>query len=55
MTSVPLSVVGAKMGNLSFYLHVVCEHTDPVYIEIVTAYIPDESEWEWPPVRRRRR
>ena len=35
------------------YLHVVCEHADPVYVEFVTAYIPDEQEWENPPVRRR--
>jgi hypothetical protein len=45
----------ARISNLSLYLHVVCEYADPVYIEIVTAYIPDESEWEWPPLRRRRR
>ena len=35
------------------YLHVVCEYADPVYIEFVTAYIPDEEEWESPPFRRR--
>jgi hypothetical protein len=39
----------------SLYLHVVCEYADPVYTEIVTAYIPDESEWERPPFRRHRR
>jgi hypothetical protein len=37
------------------YLHVVCEYADPVYVEFVTAYIPDEAEWESPPFRRRRR
>ncbi len=42
-------------GNLSLYLHVVCEYADPVYIEIVTAYIPNEFQWEHPPFRRRKR
>ncbi len=37
------------------YLHAVCEHADPVYIEIVTAYIPKETQWESPPFRRRGR
>ncbi len=41
--------------SVAVYLHVVCEVVDPVYVEIVTAYIPDESEWESPPLRRRRR
>jgi hypothetical protein len=40
--------------NLLFYLHVVCEYADPVYVEIVTAYIPDESIWASPPFRRRK-
>lgn len=40
-------------GNVDVYLHVVCEYADPVYIEFVTAYIPDEQEWESPPFRRR--
>jgi Domain of unknown function (DUF4258) len=35
------------------YLHVVCEHTDAVFVEFVTAYMPDEGEWESPPLRRR--
>jgi hypothetical protein len=39
---------------LKLYLHTVCEHADPVYIEIITAYIPDETLWENPPVRRRK-
>lgn len=41
--------------KLNLYLHVVCEYTDPVYTEIVTAYIPNESQWESPPFRRRKR
>jgi hypothetical protein len=45
----------SAIGNVSLYLHVVCEHADPVYLEIVTAYIPDESQWQWPPFRRRKR
>ncbi|MDQ1352761.1 MAG: hypothetical protein QG657_3067 [Acidobacteriota bacterium] len=36
------------------YLHIVCECSDPVYIEIVTAYIPNGSQWENPPFRRRK-
>jgi hypothetical protein len=36
------------------YLHVVCEYADAVYVEIVTAYIPDEVVWESPPFRRRK-
>lgn len=36
------------------YLHVVCEYADPIYIEFVTAYIPDENQWQFPPFRRRR-
>jgi len=41
--------------QVKIYLHVVCEHTDPVYIEFVTAYIPDESLWEKPGFKRRKR
>lgn len=41
--------------NMGIYLHVVCEYADPVYVEFVTAYIPDELEWEKPPLRRRKR
>jgi hypothetical protein len=43
----------AKTTNI--YLHVVCEYADAIYVEFVTAYIPDEQEWERPPVRRRTR
>lgn len=28
----------------------MCEYANPVYIEFVRAYIPDEQEWESPPV-----
>lgn len=35
------------------YLHVVCEYTDPIYVEFITAYVPDET-WEKPPFRRRK-
>jgi hypothetical protein len=41
--------------KVDIYLHVVCEYADPVCVEFVTAYIPDEQEWESPPFRRRER
>jgi len=41
--------------DLTLYLHVVCDYADPVYTEFVTAYIPDELQWESPPFNRRRR
>lgn len=41
--------------NVDIYLHVVCEYADIVYVEFVTAYIPDQQEWESPPFRRRDR
>ncbi|MBX3058182.1 MAG: DUF4258 domain-containing protein [Anaerolineae bacterium] len=41
--------------RIAIYLHIVCEYADPVFIEIVTAYIPDERLWESPPSRRRKR
>ena len=47
------SITVAKGSSL--YLHVICEYADPLYAEIVTAYIPDESQWEHPPFRRRKR
>lgn len=40
--------------NVDISLHVVCEYADAVYVEFVTAYIPDEREWESPPLRRRK-
>jgi len=42
------------LGNVDVYLHVLCEHADPVWLDIVTAYIPDETIWETPPLRRRK-
>ena len=44
-----------SLDNTTIYLHVVCEYVDPVYIEFVTAYIPDEVQWEPPAFKRRRR
>ncbi len=41
--------------NVTIYLHAVCEYLNPKYIEIITAYIPDESLWESPPFKRRKR
>lgn len=41
--------------NVMIYLHAVCEYANPAYVEIVTAYIPDESLWESPPFKRRKR
>ncbi len=43
-----------RLDNTTIYLHVVCEYVDPVYIEFVTAYIPDEVQWEPPTFKRRR-
>jgi hypothetical protein len=43
------------VAGVQLYLHVVCEYADPAYVEFVTAYIPDETQWETPPFRRRRR
>ncbi|PYS04133.1 MAG: hypothetical protein DMG15_13685 [Acidobacteria bacterium] len=43
----------ALTKKVALYLHVVCEYADPVYVEFVTAYIPDDLEWEKPPFRRR--
>jgi len=41
--------------SVDIYLHVVCEYADPIYVELVTAYIPDELEWEKPLFRKRKR
>ncbi|HLF90940.1 MAG TPA: DUF4258 domain-containing protein [Anaerolineales bacterium] len=43
-----------EMGLLS-WLHVVCEQNYPDQIEIVTAYVPAELEWEEPPFKRRQK
>ena len=45
----------AVTEKLTLYLHVVCEYADPVYVEFVTAYVPDDLEWEKLPFRRRGR
>ena len=45
----------ALSPQVTIYLHVLCEYGDPVYIEIITAYIPDERIWESPPLYRRKR
>ena len=45
----------ALLGDITIYLHVVCEYAHPVYIEFVTAYIPDETQWVPPAFRHRRR
>jgi len=44
-----------RANSFQLFLHVVCDYADPVYIEIITAYIPDGSQWENPPFRRRKR
>jgi hypothetical protein len=41
-------------GSTAIYLHVLCEFADLIYVEFVTAYIPDEEEWESPPFARRK-
>ena len=45
----------ALTERVQIYLHVVCEYADPLYVEFVTAYIPDELQWESPPLRRRKK
>ena len=39
--------------NTTVYLHVVCECADLIYVDIVTAYLPDEANWNHPPYSRR--
>ena len=43
------------LGTVELYLHVVCDYSDPCYVEFVTAYIPDETLWGMPPARRKRK
>jgi hypothetical protein len=45
------------LENIVIYLHVVCEYADAIYVEFVTAYIPDEGQgqWERPDFTRRKR
>lgn len=40
--------------SVSIYLHVVCEYRNLDYVEFVTAYIPDETQWHPPDFIRRR-
>jgi hypothetical protein len=40
--------------QVRIYLHIVCEYTDPIYVEFITAYIPDELLWQNPPFVRRK-
>lgn len=47
------STFGENGENTSFYLHIVCEYTHPVFVEFVTAYIPDETQWERPTFKHR--
>lgn len=42
-------------ANIMVYLHVVCEYTDSMYVDIVTAYLPDEDYWNNPPYTRRKK
>lgn len=42
-------------STATIYLHVVCEYADPEYVHCVTAYVPDETQWESPPLRRRKK
>lgn len=44
-----------EVDQIKLYLHIICEYADLVYIEFVTAYIPDEGLWESPPYKRRRK
>lgn len=37
------------------WLHVVCDYSDPEWIEFVTGYIPLPEEWETPPVKRKKK
>jgi hypothetical protein len=36
------------------WLHVVADYVHPITVGLVTAYMPDLTEWEEPPLRRRR-
>jgi hypothetical protein len=40
--------------SVTVYLHIVCEYADDIFVEIITAYIPDESLWKNPPFKRRK-
>ncbi len=45
----------ALTPKIQIYLHVVCEYSEDNDVHFVTAYIPDESQWERPPLKRRRK
>lgn len=45
--------VRTDVGRLR-WLHVVVEYLHPIQAGLVTAYVPDPTEWEEPPLRRRR-
>jgi hypothetical protein len=36
-------------------LHLICDYSDPEWLDIVTAYIPQLPQWETPTRRSRRR
>lgn len=36
------------------WLHAVVDYANPVMLGVITAYVPDPSQWEEPPLRRRR-
>ena len=40
--------------NRLIWLHVVVEYLGPIRAGLVTAYVPDPTQWEKPPLRRRR-
>jgi hypothetical protein len=41
-------------GGRLIWLHVVVDYLHPTLAGLVTAYVPDQTEWEEPPLRRRR-
>ncbi len=44
------------MANLQVRVGIIwCGFTNPIYIEFVTAYIPDENQWQFPPFARLKR
>ena len=47
--------LAALTENVTVYLHVVCEYSDPGFVDFVTAYIPDDAQWQVPPFSRRRK
>jgi hypothetical protein len=43
------------VDDVLVYLYVVCEQNYPNQVELVTAYLPDERDWEIPPFKRRQK